>query len=160
MATKKQLAALARARAIRAAKTRRCRTTRKRTGAEVAENKFKTAIVKASESVWSALKTFSSYVSKTGIELVKSTSLAALNTFRKQSARLTYIKALLNELMAQIDDLESKPDKDKIDNLEKNADILIKLIDIEMKENPKLPKRFVREVKSVPEYIKKLRDSI
>ena len=163
MATKKQLAALAKARAARKKQTRRvirCRRTNKRTGAEMEENKFKTMLLKTGESVWSAMKRFSSYLSRTGIDLVKNTGLAALNTFRKQSARLTYIKVLLDDLMKEIDAIEQKPTQEKIDNLSTNANILMKLIDIEEKENDKLPKRFVREIRSVPGYINKLREMI
>ena len=163
MATKKQLAALAKARAARKRQTKRvirCRTTRKRTGAETGENKFKTLVAKTGDSIWTAIKSFSSYVKETGIALFKNTSMAAINTFKKQSARLTYIKILLDQLMKEIDEIEQKPSKERIDNLDNNADILIKLIDMEAKENDKLPKRFIREVKSVPGYIDKLKTMI
>ena len=165
MATRKQLAALAKARAARRKQTRRttirrCRTTKKRTGAETEESKFKTLVAKTGEKIWSAMKSFGSYVKTTGIDLFKNTSLAALNTFRKQSARLTYIKILLDQLMKEIDEIEQKPSQEKLDKLDKNADILIKLIDMEAKENNQLPKRFVREVNSVPGYIEKLRDMV
>ena len=155
MATKKQLAALAKA---RAARQRRCRFTRKRTGTEVegTPTKIKTAIVKASKSVWTALKSFTSYLTRTGIDVVKNTSFVAINTIKGQSARLTYIKLLLEQLTKELDNIEGKPSEEKYKKLTKNVNVLVALTELEMDDNKELPKRFIREIYNMKDYIKKL----
>ena len=167
MATKKQLAALAKARAARrrvstrrTTTTRRCRITRKRTGFEIDKEKLKTHIYNASKSVWTAMKDFTAHLADTGAKLIKNTSMAAISALQDESARLAYIKLLLNELSKALDEMEESPTIEKITKLARNAKILVKLTKLEEEENKNLPKRFLREIYNVPEEIEKIRKKI
>ena len=163
MATKKQLAALAKARAARKRQPRRgiyCRTTRKRTGFEIDKEKLKANINNTSKTIWQALKSFSSYLAQTGIKLLRNTSMAAISTIQGQSGRIAYIKLLLNQIMATLDEIETAPTIEKITKLSKNANMLVALTKLEEEDNPDLPKRFLREVYSVPDEIEKIRKKI
>ena len=167
MATKKQLAALAKARAARrrgitrrGTTTRRCRITRKRTGFEIDREKIKTSIYNTSKSMWTALKDFSAYLAKTGIKLIKNTSMAAISTIQGQSGRLAYIKLLMNQIMTSLDEMEASPSIEKITKLSKNANMLVALTKLEEEDNKDLPKRFLREVYNVPDEIEKIRKKI
>ena len=166
MATKKQLAALAKARAARRrvstrrTTTRRCRITRKRTGFEIDREKLKTSIYNTSKSMWTALKDFSAYLAKTGIKLIKNTSMAAISTIQGQSGRLAYIKLLMNQIMTSLDEMEASPSIEKITKLSKNANMLVALTKLEEEDNKDLPKRFLREVYNVPDEIEKIRKKI
>ena len=166
MATKKQLAALAKARAARRrvstrrGTTRRCRITRKRTGFEIDREKIKTSIYNTSKSMWTALKDFSAYLAKTGIKLIKNTSMAAISTIQGQSGRLAYIKLLMNQIMTSLDEMEASPSIEKITKLSKNANMLVALTKLEEEDNKDLPKRFLREVYNVPDEIEKIRKKI
>ena len=166
MATKKQLAALAKARAARRrvstrrTTTRRCRITRKRTGFEIDKEKLKTHIYNASKSVWTAMKDFTAHLADTGTKLIKNTSMAAISALQDESARLAYIKLLLNELSKALDEIGESPSIEKITKLARNAKILVKLTKLEEEENKNLPKRFLREIYNVPEEIEKIRKKI
>ena len=166
MATKKQLAALAKARAARRrvstrrTTTRRCRITRKRTGFEIDKEKLKTNIYNTSKSMWTALKDFTAYLAKTGVKLLKNTSIAAISTIQGQSGRLAYIKLLMNQIMTSLDEIEEAPTIEKITKLSKNANMLVALTKLEEEDNKDLPKRFLREVYNVPEEIEKIRKKI
>ena len=166
MATKKQLAALAKARAARRrvstrrTTTRRCRITRKRTGFEIDKEKLKTHIYNASKSVWTAMKDFTAHLADTGAKLIKNTSMAAISALQDESARLAYIKLLLNELSKALDEIGESPTIEKITKLARNAKILVKLTKLEEEENKNLPKRFLREIYNVPEEIEKIRKKI
>ena len=166
MATKKQLAALAKARAARRrvstrrTTTRRCRITRKRTGFEIDKEKLKTHIYNASKSVWTAMKDFTAHLADTGAKLIKNTSMAAISALQDESARLAYIKLLLNELSKALDEIGESPSIEKITKLARNAKILVKLTKLEEEENKNLPKRFLREIYNVPEEIEKIRKKI
>ena len=166
MATKKQLAALAKARAARRRVStrrgtiRRCRITRKRTGFEIDREKIKTSIYNTSKSMWTALKDFSAYLAKTGIKLIKNTSMAAISTIQGQSGRLAYIKLLMNQIMTSLDEMEASPSIEKITKLSKNANMLVALTKLEEEDNKDLPKRFLREVYNVPDEIEKIRKKI
>ena len=171
MATRKQLAALARGRAIKAAQTkRRTRGYRvKRTYKRTSENPQlqittsepiiiegnKSLLGEAFKYVMSALKSFLGYGLKKGYIMLKGGAKGAYHAVIEQSERLTYMKYLLEYLFDELEKCDEKTSKAKLLKLEKCADILKQLTEIEFEENPKLPKRFMRDVYSIPELIKK-----
>ena len=173
MVTKKQLAALAKARAVRArkAKARHVskRTYKKRTKAEFADSgtspkkpEYKDVEVMADldieekgklRTLWEIIKSCTVYVFKLGYIMAK----AGYNEIRGQSARLTYIKYYLKKLTEDLDAVNDKTSDVKIEHLKKSADMLVQLTDLESAENKKLSKKFIRDIYAIPTFIEKIK---
>ena len=183
MVTKKQLEALARGRAIRCAKNKTCKRSTKRTGEDPEkENKedrvvknvrvedvtddpeyadkepdikleeegaFKKYVVGSVKYIASAMKEFLSYIGKSAGKLLKG-----------PSDRLVYMRKLLKTLNNAIHNIQDKPKIPELTKLYKNAKALLMLTILEKEENPKLPRKFVRDICIVATYIDGLCKSV
>ena len=178
MVTKKQLAALAKARAARARKTKARhtskRTTRKRTRVEFEgevppkeghknvevsadlDTGVKHAVLDALKYTWSALKEITVLIFKKGYHVAKARAIAGWNALRGQSERLSYIKYVLANLTAELDKVDKKTTKIKLQKLKKLSEVLVTLTELENEDNKDLSKKFVRDIYAIPNYIDKI----
>ena len=178
MVTKKQLAALAKARAVRArkAKTRHVskRTYKKRTKAEFEgevppkagyknvevsadlDTGVSHAILDALKYSWNALKEITILIFKKGYHVAKARAVAGWNALRGQSERLSYIKYVLSNLTTELDKIDKKTTKIKLQKLKKLSEILVTLTELENEDNKDLSKKFVRDIYAIPTYIDKI----